>query len=100
MLQLDNTHAWKQDRRSLSFSVALPPVSCELWVTAALLPSHQVFVITRRESLDFAVFMMYLITFLGAAMFAFFQLTGGNIHFLRVSDGLGVMGRLAFGAQV
>jgi hypothetical protein len=42
--------------------------------------------------------MLYLIAFLGAAMFAFFQLTGGNIHFLRVSDGLGVMGRLAFGA--
>jgi hypothetical protein len=43
---------------------------------------------------------MYLIAFLGAAMFAFFQLTGGNTNFLRFSDGLSVMARVAFGAPL
>jgi hypothetical protein len=46
------------------------------------------------------VFMLYLIAFLGAAMYAFFQLTGGNADFLRISTGLSVMARVAFGAPL
>ncbi|KAF6255033.1 hypothetical protein COO60DRAFT_259439 [Scenedesmus sp. NREL 46B-D3] len=34
---------------------------------------------------------------LGSALFAFFQLTGGNFQFLRFADGLALMSRLTFG---
>jgi hypothetical protein len=32
-----------------------------------------------------------------AAVFAFFQLTGGNFQLLRFADGLSLMSRLTFG---
>jgi hypothetical protein len=56
-----------------------------------------VFLIAAREFLDFAVFLVYILLLLGSAIFAFFQLTGGNGQFLRFGDGLSVMTRLTFG---
>lgn len=57
----------------------------------------QVFLIAAREFLDFAVFLFYILVLLGSAVFAFFQLTGGNYQFLRFPDGLSLMTRLTFG---
>lgn len=57
----------------------------------------QVFIIAAREFLDFAVFLFYILVLLGSAVFAFFQLTGGNYQFLRFPDGLALMTRLTFG---
>jgi hypothetical protein len=57
----------------------------------------QVFVIAAREFADFAVFLVYIMLVLGSAIFAFFQLTGGNEQFIRFSDGLSIMTRLTFG---
>lgn len=57
----------------------------------------QVFIIAAREFLDFAVFLFYILVLLGSAVFAFFQLTGGNFQFLRFPDGLSLMSRLTFG---
>lgn len=59
----------------------------------------QVFVIAAREFLDFAVFLFYILILLGSAVFAFFQLTGGNYQFLRFPDGLSLMSRLTFGTH-
>jgi hypothetical protein len=59
----------------------------------------QVFVIAAREFLDFAVFLFYILVLLGSAVFAFFQLTGGNYQFLRFPDGLSLMSRLTFGTH-
>lgn len=59
----------------------------------------QVFIIAAREFLDFAVFLFYILVLLGSAVFAFFQLTGGNFQFLRFPDGLSLMSRLTFGEQ-
>lgn len=59
----------------------------------------QVFIIAAREFLDFAVFLFYILVLLGSAVFAFFQLTGGNFQFLRFPDGLSLMSRLTFGKQ-
>jgi hypothetical protein len=56
-----------------------------------------VFIIAAREFLDFAVFLFYILVLLGSAVFAFFQLTGGNTQFLRFPDGLSLMSRLTFG---
>eukprot|EP00879_Flechtneria_rotunda_P000618 GHRR01000731.1.p1 GENE.GHRR01000731.1~~GHRR01000731.1.p1 ORF type:complete len:1462 (+),score=478.47 GHRR01000731.1:180-4565(+) len=58
---------------------------------------YQVFIIAAREFLDFAVFLLFILVLLGSAVFAFFQLTGGNYQFLRFADGLSVMTRLTFG---
>ena len=55
------------------------------------------FVIAAREFADFAVFLVYIMLVLASAIFAFFQLTGGNDQFLRFSDGLSIMTRLTFG---
>jgi hypothetical protein len=57
----------------------------------------QVFIIAAREFLDFAVFLLFILVLLGSAVFAFFQLTGGNFQFLRFADGLSLMSRLTFG---
>lgn len=57
----------------------------------------QVFIIAGREFMDFAVFLLFILVLLGSAIFAFFQLTGGNYLFLRFADGLAVMTRLTFG---
>jgi hypothetical protein len=43
------------------------------------------------------VFLFYILVLLGSAVFAFFQLTGGNTQFLRFPDGLSLMSRLTFG---
>jgi hypothetical protein len=59
--------------------------------------SPQVFIIAAREFLDFAVFLLFILVLLGSAVFAFFQLTGGNFQFLRFADGLSLMSRLTFG---
>ncbi|WIA11021.1 hypothetical protein OEZ85_011175 [Tetradesmus obliquus] len=58
---------------------------------------YQVFIIAAREFLDFAVFLLFILVLLGSAVFAFFQLTGGNFQFLRFADGLSLMSRLTFG---
>lgn len=58
---------------------------------------YQVFIIAAREFIDFGVFLLYILLLLGAAVFAFFQLSGGNPQFLRFQDGLSLMGRLTFG---
>lgn len=55
------------------------------------------FIIAGREFLDFAVFLLFILVVLCSAIFAFFQLTGGNYQFLRFGDGLAVMTRLTFG---
>lgn len=60
---------------------------------------RQVFIIAAREFLDFGVFLLFILVLLGSAVFAFFQLTGGNYQFLRFADGLSVMSRLTFGAR-
>ena len=57
------------------------------------------FLIAAREFLDFAVFLFYILVLLGSAVFAFFQLTGGNYQFLRFPDGLSLMTRLTFGTS-
>lgn len=86
-------------RQSLSGSPAclrLPPLVLNGAAGRALL---QVFLIAAREFLDFAVFLFYILVLLGSAVFAFFQLTGGNYQFLRFPDGLSLMSRLTFGAS-
>lgn len=58
---------------------------------------YQVFIIAAREFIDFGVFLLYILLLLGCAVFAFFQLSGGNPQFLRFPDGLSLMTRLTFG---
>jgi hypothetical protein len=47
----------------------------------------QVFVIAAKELTDFAIIMAYIMLLLGAAVFAFFQLSGGNNQFLQFDSG-------------
>jgi hypothetical protein len=47
----------------------------------------QVFVIAAKEFADFAIIMAYIMLLLGAAVFAFFQLSGGNAQFLEFDAG-------------
>eukprot|EP00878_Enallax_costatus_P006826 GHUV01007154.1.p1 GENE.GHUV01007154.1~~GHUV01007154.1.p1 ORF type:complete len:909 (+),score=228.54 GHUV01007154.1:392-3118(+) len=68
-----------------------------LRVHVGLKAFYQVFIIAGREFMDFAVFLLFILVVLGSAVFAFFQLTGGNYQFLRFADGLAVMTRLTFG---
>jgi len=48
----------------------------------------QVFIIAGRESIDFAIFLLFILILLGSACFAFFQISGGNPEFVRFADGL------------
>jgi hypothetical protein len=67
---------------------ALPPCRAlqEAWDDAAA--AHpQVFVIAAKEFADFAIVMTYIMLLLGAAVFAFFQLSGGNSQFLKFDAG-------------
>jgi len=87
-------------KRSLSGSRACPHLPPLLLNGAARRTLLQVFLIAAREFLDFAVFLFYILVLLGSAVFAFFQLTGGNYQFLRFPDGLSLMSRLTFGASL
>jgi hypothetical protein len=66
-------------------------------IHAGLHAFYRVFIIAAREFADFAVFLIYILLLLGSAIFAFFQITGGNNQFLRFTDGLSMMTELTFG---